>query len=257
MAEAILAQRLISVISLTGDEVVRCLERLRISRRYYVCPRDLIGPSESVTFSIAPPPDRVCIVATALPLSSLHYDVSWKATYQDVFGVPADRISVTNFAPEDSYQPLDYLFCEPRILYEHIFTNNHPTSDAWVGVKHVCNVTRKDHYNVIAETLLGTVFEALRIKAEELRIAWVRIPIRIPTGSAPNPLELFSNSSASTKLRCPKCGQVVLADFETKKKRWLIRSDEFVKRWHSDCKLIGTLSQVKRALREGKLVEVS
>jgi len=256
MAEAILAQRLISVISLTGDEVVRCLERLKISRRYYVCPRDLLAPGESVTFSIAPPRDRVCIVATALPLSSLHYDVSWKASYTDAFGVEADRISVTNFAPEDSFQPLDYLFCEPRILYDHLFTNNHPTSQAWVGVKHVCNVTRKDHYNVIAETLLGAVFEALRLKAEQLRVAWVRVPIRIPLGSAPDPLEELSRS-APTKLRCPKCGQVILVDFEARKKRWLIRSDEFVKRWHSDCKLIGTLKQVEQALEAGKLVEVS
>jgi len=154
-------ERIQTVITITGDEIVRCLEKLELSTRYYVPLDDLLGPGESVTFNIAPPENEYCIVAEGIIDTSLLYETSCEVTFRDHAGVEFSRINFGRIFDTFCGKPIIFIFCQPRTLYSFKFTNNDPDMDAYVGVWQDCNVVRKEIYNVIAETTLAKVFDTL------------------------------------------------------------------------------------------------
>jgi len=157
-----------TVYALTGDEVVRCLERLKLSTIYYLDPSDYIAAGESTVFEIRPPPKQYCIVATGYIMTSLHYYTSCKVEYADWAGVVRWRRNIERVFPAHERIPVKFIFCEPRTLYRFEFYNR-PTApeSAWVGVSLECNVVTEDVYKVIGQMILRRVFkdfEAVREK---------------------------------------------------------------------------------------------
>jgi len=59
------------------------------------------------------------------------------------------------------------------------------------------------------------------------------------------------------KVKCPTCGFECEIDAKAKLKRWSFSMEEWAERSHPDCQLVGTVSEIEKALKEGKLVRVS
>jgi len=164
-------ERAPTVIAVTGDELIRCLERLGKSTKYYVPTGKKLAPGESVTFTIAPPPTEYCIVARGLMASSLSFTVSASAEFlvkEKTGEVRKARISFPMWFPEWSNRLIDFIFCEPRIEYSFKFTNNDPVSDAYVGVWQECNVVPRDTYNIVEKAILNRIWKLLAFHGLEV-----------------------------------------------------------------------------------------
>jgi len=59
------------------------------------------------------------------------------------------------------------------------------------------------------------------------------------------------------RVRCPTCGFECEFDPKVKFRRWSFSMEEWVERSCPDCPLVGTISQIEEALKEGKLVGVA
>jgi len=152
-----------TVISVTGDEIIRCLEELEISKAYYPSPSQVISPGQSVTFRIMPPPEKYCIVSRGVPMSDLHYAVSLVAEYIDRHERTIARKSIERLFPEHSNVPIVFIWCQPRTEYRYTFTNNHPTADATVCIDVECHVVAEEDYKAIRRTILERVLETLKL----------------------------------------------------------------------------------------------
>jgi len=162
-----------TVISVTGDEIIRCLEELEVSEAYYPCPSQVIKPGEDVTFRIIPPPGRWCIVSRGVPMSDLHYDVSLEAQYVDRHKRVISRKSIERLFPEHSNIPIVFIWCQPRAEYRYTFTNNHPTADATVCIDAECHTITEQDYKAVRRAILGRVYATL--KAHGLKFGKVEL----------------------------------------------------------------------------------
>jgi len=175
-------ERAPTVIAVTGDELIRCLERLGKSTKYYVPTGKKLAPGESVTFTIAPPPTEYCIVARALMASSLSFTVSASAEFlvkEKMGEVRKARISFPMWFPEWSSRLIDFIFCEPRIESSFTFTNNEPAGgpDAYAGVWQECNVVLRDTYNIVEKAILNRVWRLLSFHG--LEVVKVAVAMRV------------------------------------------------------------------------------
>jgi len=239
-----------AIVSVTAEELIKCLERPGITDIYSVPPSDVIAPGESTTFQIAPPVDKYCVVASGRPASSLHYYTSLLAEFTDWEGFVKARANFTRWFPSWEFFPIEFIWCQPRTMYRFTWSND-PTSgsDAFVGVWQLCNVISAEDYNILAKAVLGRVLEALGIQAGLMRITFYKPELTI----SPSPGSSKVETSHDTIVKCPICETKVYIDKAKKRKTWDLVMDEFNKKAHGDCKLIGTIKQIEDRIKAGEL----